>query len=99
MSDPHHAVLIARFNLRSEAEVARGFLEQAEVSSVLQVDDGGGAFGAPLSFSLDSFAGLLVLEEDATRARRLLLEAGYTVLGDDGREIEPEGDAAPPRQG
>ncbi len=91
MSPSHdHAVLVARFNLRPEAEVARGFLEEAGISSVLQVDDGGGAFGVPLSFSLDSFAGLLVLEEDADEARRVLLDAGFTVQSDEGEEIEPE---------
>lgn len=90
MTDPDHAVLVARFNFRPEAEVARGFLEEADISSVLQVDDGGGAFGAPLTFTLESFAGLLVLEEDAEKARQVLLEAGYTVLDDEGGEVSPE---------
>ena len=90
MSDPNtHAVLVARFNLRPEAEVARGFLEEAGVSSVLQVDDGGGAFGAPLTFSINSFAGLLVLEEDADQARQVLSDAGFTVLDEEGGERSP----------
>ena len=90
MTDPDHAVLVARFNTRHEAEVARGFLESAEIESVLQADDGGGAFGAPLTFSLDSFAGLLVLEEDAEETRTLLLDAGFTVLDEAGEEVDPE---------
>ena len=90
MSDPNtHAVLVARFNLRPEAEVARGFLEEAGVSSVLQVDDGGGAFGAPLSYSINSFAGLLVLETDADQARQVLSDAGFTVIDGDGKEQQP----------
>lgn len=89
MTDPDHAVLVARFNSRPEAEVARGFLEEAGISSVLQVDDGGGIFGAPLTFSLDSFAGVLVIEGDAEEARTVLQDAGYTTLDDEGEEVVP----------
>lgn len=85
-----HAVLVARFNQRTEAELARGFLDAAGITSALQVDDGGGAFGAPLPFTAGGFAGVLVLEEDARAARELLLDNGYTILDDDGREVEPE---------
>ena len=84
-----HAVLVARFNLRPEAEIARGFLEAAGISSALQVDDGGGAFGAPLSFTAGSFTGILVLEDDATAARQLLSDNGFTILDDQGREVAP----------
>lgn len=89
-----HAVLVARFNFRPEAEIARGFLEAAGISSALQVDDGGGAFGAPLTFTAGSFASILVLEEDAGAARSLLSDNGFTVLDDAGNEVPPPPEAA-----
>ena len=90
MTDPDIQVLVARFNTRPEADIAKGFLDDAEIGSVVRADDGGGAFGAPLTFSMDSFAEIVVLGEHAEEARQLLLDAGYTVLDDEGQEVEPE---------
>lgn len=89
MTESDSDIVVARFNTRPEAEIAKGFLEQAEIGCVLRADDGGGAFGAPLSYTLDSFAELVVLTEDAGRARQLLLDDGFTVLDEDGEEVEP----------
>jgi hypothetical protein len=90
VTDPGTEALVARFNGRAEADIARGFLEQAGITSVLRVDDGGGAFGVPLSYSMDSFAELVVLSENAEKARQLLLDDGYTILDANGNEVEPE---------
>lgn len=70
-------VVVATFNRRHEADMARGYLEDAGVPAVSTADDGGGAFGVPLTFSEGSFATVRVLEEDAHAARRLLREGGF----------------------
>lgn len=76
-------VPVARFNLRHEAEIARGFLEEAGIESFVRADDGGGAFGVPLSYTLDSFAEIFVSAEDADRARAILSDAGFDGAADD----------------
>jgi len=70
-------VIVATFNRRHEADMARGYLEDAGVRAVSTADDGGGAFGVPLTFSQGSFATVRVLREDAHAARRLLREGGF----------------------
>lgn len=69
-------VVVATFLHRHQAEMARGYLRQAGIPSVVSADDGGGAFGAPLTFSPSSFATVRVRAEDAGDARDVLDEAG-----------------------
>ncbi len=60
------------------------------MESFVRADDGGGAFGAPLTFSMDSFAEVFVAAEDAERAREILRDAGFD--GEpDGEEPEEPG--------
>lgn len=68
---------IAEFGARHEAELARGFLEDAGIESMIDADDAGGNLG----LTLENEAFLVVRAEDAERARAVLAEAG--VLGDD----------------
>jgi hypothetical protein len=82
-------VAVARFNLRHEAEIARGFLEAEGIESFVRADDGGGAFGVPLSYTLDSFAEIFVAAEDAERARDILKDAGFDGAPEDEEPEEP----------
>jgi hypothetical protein len=82
-------VAIVRFNHRHEAEIARGFLEESGIAAIVRADDGGGAFGAPLSFSLGSFAEVYVVAENVERARRILGDAGYEGV-DGGDSLDPQ---------
>lgn len=75
MSDPD-TVIVATFQHRHQAEMARGYLEHEEIPAVVTADDGGGAFGAPLTFSPQSFATVRVRAEEADRARSVLEDAG-----------------------
>lgn len=86
MSAP--SVVLATFHHRHEAELARGYLEDAGIASALTVDDGGGAFGVPLTFSAGSFASVRVRPEDAERAREVLERAGIL---EEGEDVEGEG--------
>jgi hypothetical protein len=67
------AVVIARFGFRHEAEIAAGFLLDAGINSLLSADDAG---GAGIGFSQYKSVRLLVLREDAERAREVLQAAG-----------------------
>lgn len=69
-------VVVATFHHRHEAELARGFLTDAGIRAVVSADDGGGAFGAPLTFSEGSFARVQVRPEDEERALEVLRDAG-----------------------
>lgn len=69
-------VVVARFHHRHQAELARGFLADADIPATLTADDGGGAFGAPLTFSQGSFATLRVRPRDREAAERVLRDAG-----------------------
>lgn len=69
-------VVVATFLHRHEAELARGYLRQAGIRSVVSADDGGGAFGAPLTFSPSSFATVRVRSSDVAEAREVLAAAG-----------------------
>lgn len=82
MSDPE-TVVIATFQHRHQAEMARGYLEHEDIRSVVTADDGGGAFGAPLTFSQGSFATVRVRAEEAGRARQVLADAGLLEDEDD----------------
>lgn len=74
MSD--EVVVVATFHHRHEAELARGYLEDAGIAAAIAVDDGGGAFGLPLSFTPLSYATVRVREVDAERALEVLEDAG-----------------------
>lgn len=66
-------VVVARFSYRHEAELARGYLEEAGIPSVLAADDAAG-IEAGLSFS--NPAELKVEAARAAEARRVLRDAG-----------------------
>ena len=66
--------IVAHFPNRHEGELAKGFLNRAEIDAALLADDAGGA-EAGLTFV--NPARLVVREEDAARARAVLSDAGY----------------------
>lgn len=70
MTEGQRAAVVASFRHRHEAELARGYLEDAGLPAAVQVDDAGGAYAG-----IDH-ARVLVREEDLRRARRILSEAG-----------------------
>ena len=63
---------IADFAFRHEAELAKGYLDDAGIESFLLVDDAGGNLG----LTLENDAAILVRTADAERARQVLKEAG-----------------------
>jgi hypothetical protein len=65
-------VVVAEFGSRHEAELAKSYLDGADLPSVLSVDDSGGALAG---LSLSGPARILVRPEDAERARTLLDDA------------------------
>ena len=67
-------IVIALFPTRHEGELARGFLDRAQVPASLLADDAGGA-EAGLTFV--NPARLMVREEDEGSAREVLEGAGY----------------------
>jgi len=67
-------VVIGLFPTRHEGELARGFLDRAQIPVALLADDAGGA-EAGLTFV--NPARLMVREEDEGAARTLLEDAGY----------------------
>lgn len=73
---------VANFNHRHEAELARGYLEEAGIPAALSADDGGGAFGLPIATAGAGFPTLFVREADMERARQILEETG--MVGHDG---------------
>lgn len=72
--------IVARFNNRQEAELAKGYLDDAAVEAIVTVDDAGGNLG----LTLDYEAVLYVRGEDAMRAREVLRDAGILEEGEDG---------------
>lgn len=78
----HCSASAASYRHRHEAEIARGYLEDAGIPVALAVDDAGGAY-AGLTLSAHP-ARVLVRHEDLERARRLLAEAG--LVGETGGE-------------
>jgi hypothetical protein len=67
------ATVIARFAYRHQAELAKGYLDDAGVPARLLIDDAGG-MEAGLPFA--NPARLLVGEDDVERAREVLRRAG-----------------------
>jgi hypothetical protein len=63
-------VVVATFAHRYQAEIAAGYLEDAEVPVAIFADDGGGAY--PLGMG----ARVVVPEVEAERARKVLVRAG-----------------------
>jgi hypothetical protein len=68
---------IADFTFRHEAELAKGYLDDAGIESFLVADDAGGNLG----LTLENDAAILVRSVDAARARQVLHDAG--MLGED----------------
>ena len=66
-------VIVARFHYRHETELAHGYLESAEVDSILHIDDAG---GMDVGLAFVNPARLVVRAEDEERARQVLLDAG-----------------------
>lgn len=74
-------VVLATFRHRHEAELARGYLTEADIPAAVSADDGGGVFGAPLTFSPHAFATVTVRRVDEQRARAVLESAGILPEG------------------
>lgn len=73
--------VVARFGYRHEAELAKGYLDDAGIESMILADDAGGAY-AGMTFSRS--ARIVVNTEDAVEAVRVLREAGVLGNGVDG---------------
>jgi len=65
--------IVARFHYRHEAELAHGYLESADVDSMLHIDDAG---GMDVGLAFVNPARLVVRAEDEERARQVLIDAG-----------------------
>lgn len=63
---------VGEFSARHEAELAKGYLDDAGIESMIDVDDAGGNLG----MTLDYEAFIVVRSEDAARARDVLTQAG-----------------------
>lgn len=70
----HCSAVVATFRQRHTAELARGFLEDADIEAAVAVDDGGGSL-AGLTLNPNP-ARVMVRPADARRAREVLEEAG-----------------------
>jgi hypothetical protein len=68
--------VVARFGYRHEAELAKGFLDDAGIDSMLAVDD---ASGIEVGMAFVNKARLVVRMEDAERARTVLRDAGIAL--------------------
>jgi hypothetical protein len=66
-------VIVARFHYRHEGELAHGYLESADVDSILHIDDAG---GMDVGLAFVNPARLVVRAEDEERARQVLVDAG-----------------------
>jgi hypothetical protein len=66
-------VIVARFHYRHEGELAHGYLESADVDSILHIDDAG---GMDVGLAFVNPARLVVRVEDEERARQVLVDAG-----------------------
>lgn len=74
MSPKPCSATAAKFRYRHEAEMARGYLEEAGIPSALVVEDAGGTYpGIGLGVGE---AQLHVSPDDLREARRVLVEAG-----------------------
>ncbi|MFW5951314.1 MAG: putative signal transducing protein [Gemmatimonadota bacterium] len=70
---PETAV-VATFSYRHQAEMARGYLDDAGIPVVMVAGD---AAGIELGFAAPNRARLAVRAEDVERARQLLADAGF----------------------
>ena len=66
-----HTVLVKTYSLRMDADLAKAILESNGVQAIIAADDAGGM--EPWLRSAQQFR-VLVRQEDATVARRLLAE-------------------------
>ena len=66
--------VVATFAYRHEAEMARGYLEDAGIPVVMVAGD---AAGIELGFAAPYRARIAVRKEDAEEAREVLVDAGY----------------------
>ncbi len=80
--------VVARFHYRHQAELAHGYLEDADVPSALFIDDAG---GMDVGLAFVNPARVVVRVEDEARARKVLADAG--MLADDEQGSEADGDA------
>ena len=74
MSDPEQPVEVARFRYRHEAELAAGYLRDAEIEVGVFMDDAGGAHGG-MAFAAEGR--LLVGASERDRAVEILRSVGY----------------------
>ena len=74
MSDPIEPVVLATYDSRHEAEIARGVLEDAGIVSAIHPDDAGSMEPA---LAFQGRVRLLVAGDEAGSARELLLETGF----------------------
>jgi hypothetical protein len=77
MSEASENIVVARFHFRHDGEIARGFLEDADIPAALFIDDAG---GAEPNLAFVSPARLVVRAEDAERAKEILWNAGYDTV-------------------
>lgn len=84
----HCSAVVATFRQRHTAELAQGFLVDADIQAVVSVDDAGFAY-AGLTLGPHP-ARLLVRPDEAREARRVLAEAGMVEAEDQpaGEETE-----------
>jgi len=68
---------LARYSYRHEAEIAAGFLQDAGIPSLVQVDDAGG-YDFGLAFARP--ARLLVPRDRIAEAREVLADTGFEGL-------------------
>ena len=68
---------LARYSYRHEAEIAAGFLQDAGIQAIVQVDDAGG-YDFGLAFARP--ARLLVPREEVEEAKEVLAGTGFEGL-------------------
>jgi Putative prokaryotic signal transducing protein len=73
MLDQRDTVVLARFNHRYEADIAKGYLSDAGIDCVVSADDAG---GADMGLAFTRRVRLIVLAEDELRAHQVLDDAG-----------------------
>ena len=73
MNSDSLTTIIARFGYRHEGELAKGYLDDAGIDSMLFIDD---AAGIEAGMAFVNKARLVVRNEDAERARDVLRTAG-----------------------
>lgn len=73
MNRDGETTIVARFGYRHEGELAKGFLDDAGIDSMLYVDD---ALGIEAGMAFVNKARLVVHNDDADRAREVLQTAG-----------------------